>query len=129
MGKVKSRCAQCQQPVCRKHLITVRESCTYTQDITFLTHLDTCFVSKYSCVMYWRILFLKEVYLSFCLKKITFFEKNVFFLACNTHFTSIFTLIAHYFNTRLQKMYWNVSIFNVSKRVEVCHICFSKTGR
>ena len=73
-----------------------------------------------------RTLFLKEVYLSFYLKKVTFLRKNVFFLACNTHFTSIFTLIAHYFNPRLQAMYWNVSIFNVLKRVELYHICFSK---
>ena len=28
MGKVKSRCAKCQQSVCRKHTITVCESCT-----------------------------------------------------------------------------------------------------
>ena len=28
MSKVKSRCAKCQQPVCRKHTITVCESCT-----------------------------------------------------------------------------------------------------
>ena len=77
----------------------------------------------------WRTLFLKEVYLSFCLKKVTFFEKKMFFfLPCNTHFTSIFSLIAHYFNPRLQTMYWNVSIFNVSKRVELYHICFSKMG-
>ena len=46
MGKAKSRCAKCQQPVCRKHTITVCESCTSTQEITFLTLLDTCFVSK-----------------------------------------------------------------------------------
>ena len=52
----------------------------------------------------WRTLFLKEVYLSFCLKKVTFFEKKCFFLACNTHFTSIFTFIVHFFNPRLQKM-------------------------
>ena len=57
----------------------------------------------------WRKLFLKEVYLSFCLKNVTFFEKKYFFFACNTHFSSIFTLIAHYFNPRLQTMYWNVS--------------------
>ena len=67
----------------------------------------------------WRKLFLKEVYLSFCLKNVTFFEKKYFFFACNTHFSSIFTLIAHYFNPRLQTMYWNVSIFNVLKRVEL----------
>ena len=75
----------------------------------------------------WKTLFLKEVYLSFCLKKVTFFEKkHVFFLVCNTHFRSIFTLITHYFNPRLQKIYWNVSIFNISKRVELYHICFLK---
>ena len=28
MGKVKSRCLKCQQPVCRKHTITVCELCT-----------------------------------------------------------------------------------------------------
>ena len=28
LGKVKSRCAKCQQPVCQKHTITVCESCT-----------------------------------------------------------------------------------------------------
>ena len=28
MSKVKSRCAKCQQPVCRQHTITVCESCT-----------------------------------------------------------------------------------------------------
>ena len=28
MGKVKSWCAKCKQPVCRKHTITVSESCT-----------------------------------------------------------------------------------------------------
>ena len=46
IGKVKPRCAKCQQPACRKHTITVCESCTQTQDITFLSLLDTCFVSK-----------------------------------------------------------------------------------
>ena len=28
IGKVKSGCAKCQQPACRKHTITVCESCT-----------------------------------------------------------------------------------------------------
>ena len=28
MGKVKSWCAKCQQPFCRKHTVTVCESCT-----------------------------------------------------------------------------------------------------
>ena len=46
IGKVKPRCAKCQQPACRKHTITVCESCTQTQDISFLSLLDTCFVSK-----------------------------------------------------------------------------------
>ena len=77
----------------------------------------------------WRTLFLKEVYLSFCLKKkLRFLRKNIFFLACNTHFPSIFTVIANSFNARLQTMYWNISIFNVSKRVELHHICLSKMG-
>ena len=56
----------------------------------------------------WRTLFLKEVYRF--VWKLRFFEKKCFFFhAFNTHFTSIFTLIAHYFNPRLQTMYWNVS--------------------
>ena len=46
IGKVKPLCAKCQQVVCRSHTIIVCESCTETQDITFLTLLDTCFVSK-----------------------------------------------------------------------------------
>ena len=28
MGQVKSQCAKCQKPVCRKHTVTVCESCT-----------------------------------------------------------------------------------------------------
>ena len=118
-GKVKSWCAKCQQPVCRKHTITVCESCTSTQEITFLTLLDTCFVSKWQlCDVFEGHYFWKKYY-PFFWKKLRFLRKNVFSLTCNTHFTSIFTVIAHYFNPRLQTMYWNISTFSVLKRVEL----------
>ena len=61
--------------------------------------------------------------------KLRFLRKNVFFLACYTNFTSIFTLTSRYFNPRLQTMFWNISNFNVSKRVKLYHICFSKMGK
>ena len=130
MAKVKSRCSKYQQPVCRKHPITVCESWTQTQDITFLNLLDTCFVSKwqFSCVMYLKDIIFERSLSILLFEKVTFFEKKCFFLACNTHFTSIFTPIAHYFNPRLQTMYWNISIFSVSKGVELCHIYLSNMG-
>ena len=111
---------------CGKHTITVCESCTKTQDIKFLTLLGTCFVSKRQLgdVFEERYFWKKSIY-PFVWKKLRFFL-NVFFLVFNTHFTSIFPLTTHCFNPRLQTKYWNVSIFNVSKRVELQHICFSK---
>ena len=72
-----------------------------------------------SCVMYLKdIIFERSLSIVLFEESYVFWEKMFFFLACNTHFTSIFTLIAHYFNPRLQTIYENVSIFNVSKRVE-----------
>ena len=83
-----------------------------------------CFKMTF-CDVFEGYYFLKKSILLFE-KSYFFLRKNVFFFACNTRFTSIFTLIAHYFNPRLQTMYWNVSIFNVPKRVGPYHICFWK---
>ena len=74
MGKVKSRCAKCQQPVCRKQTITVCESCTQTQDITFLTLLDTCFVSKWQlCAVFEGHYFWKKSIYPVVWKKLRFY--------------------------------------------------------
>ena len=124
ISKVKSWCAKCQEPVCRMHTITIM----YLNTRFFTRTLDLFKNDK--CVMYLKdIIFERSLSILFFEERYVFFwEKKFFFLACNTHFISNLTIIAHYLNSRLQAMYWNVSIFNVSKRAELCHICFPKMG-
>ena len=80
-----------------------------------------------SCVMYFKgIIFERSLSIFLFDRNYVFWEKMIFFLASNTHFTSIFTVIAHYFNPRLEVMY--VMYFQYFKESRTLLYLFSKNG-